>query len=359
MASVFAEVLGSTAQSMPAPNIDGRLLKIGAQGFLPPNVATLPNSGAVYTSKQASIPTVPVIGVQGLAPIQTDKVGSVNPEVTQAREIIRAATVTKKAEADAAVEKEKAAATAAMKTQTEAAAAAEKYQKEAAAEKAKADAATATEKEKNDKWTKSINAALELIKVKKVFPIIASKSRILKVDSMFNDVNMLMSAVGMFDLNTNTIVGTMDPEIGYMQANCIPLHIFLMLCLLQGKAKSTRIFDDVLMEWEAIKTMVDHDIDSKEVSNTVIAKPLVEHASTACIRYHQLLVANDKHFGMEKTKAHAILIWMNLLKLKVKEYKVTLIAKRLLELTQRMNSLNTGIQTADEEDKEEDLDEYC
>jgi hypothetical protein len=127
---------------------------------------------------------------------------------------------------------------------------------------------------------------------------------------------------------------------------------------LQGKATSTRIFDAVLTEWEAIKTMVDRDIDSKEVSNTVIAKPLVEHAGTACIRYHQLLVANDKHFGMEKTKAHAILIWMNVLKLKVKEYKVALIATRLLELTQRMNSLDTGIQAADEEDTEEALDEY-
>ena len=293
-------------------------------------------TSAAFTAKgpEKPLPEVPNTGLRGLPPVTTDTVSVVK----EARQEVAAA---EKAKADATAATEKAKADAAS-----------------AAEKAKADAAAAAEKEKNDKWTKSIKAALDLIKVKKVFPIIASKSRILKVDSMYDDVNMLMSAVGMFDLTNNTIVDTIDPATGYMQANCIPLHIFLMLCLLQGKATSTRIFDAVLTEWEAIKTMVDRDIDSKEVSNTVIAKPLVEHAGTACIRYHQLLVANDKHFGMEKTKANAILIWMNVLKLKVKEYKVALIATRLLELTQRMNSLNTGIQAADEEDNEEALDEY-
>ena len=205
--------------------------------------------------------------------------------------------------------------------------------------------------ESEKRWKASIDAVLNLLKPKKVLPIVTSRYKSLTAKKMTPLVMSLLSEVSLFDLNTNTVIDKLDPNIGLMQENCIPFYIMAVICLLNGVSASVKIFEDALAMWIQIKELANAEINDDEVAHDVLLAPVTNHARTAFQRYMALLMMNTEP-GMCKDRAAMIIGWMKILKNDTKVYKDRMMLEQEIECHKAAHMIGYDLPSPTADDRE-------
>lgn len=182
-----------------------------------------------------------------------------------------------------------------------------------------------------DTWTKTKDACLAMLKPKNVFPVIALRCKSLAAKAMERNVQRVIGEVTMFNIITNVVVSTLDPQIGVMLPNCIPLHLLIVMSMLHGLSKDTRIFQDIYICWEEIKSVaMEGHGNSIVIANQILLGPLTKHAMSAFQKYTAMLLCN-RRAGLCPLKQDLMKFWMADLKNWVIEKKNIMVLQNEVE----------------------------
>jgi len=188
------------------------------------------------------------------------------------------------------------------------------------------DGTSKTTKELTDAdWLAIFEWALKYVGKKKVSSIVASRFKGLANPS-HKLLGSYMEKPEMVDLFNKCIVDKNQGEdstdgnndiLDAVQENCLPFHILILLCMLNGD-HSFEFFNDVRVLWTGITKLVGDQVDEKEAANQILLKPLQQHAMSSYPKYIGLLF-NSTSTGFCEKRKRGITNWMNVLKRWVQE----------------------------------------